>query len=93
MDHWRTRLADALHEVELRGHRGRPGGGRATARGRCGLEWDPACLEFHRTRRPIRTASQTQVRQPIYRRSVGRWKCYQRELADLFARIDSGGDA
>ena len=32
-----------------------------------GLDWDPACLEFHRTRRPVRTASQIQVRKPIYR--------------------------
>jgi tetratricopeptide (TPR) repeat protein len=38
----------------------------------CGLEWDNACLEFHKTDRPVRTASHTQVRQPIYRSSVGR---------------------
>ncbi len=53
----------------------------------CGLEWDPACLEFHRTRRAVRTASATQVRTPIYRRSVGRWRHYERELADLFERL------
>jgi tetratricopeptide (TPR) repeat protein len=38
----------------------------------CGLEWDDACLEFHKTDRPIRTISHAQVRQPIYRSSVGR---------------------
>jgi tetratricopeptide (TPR) repeat protein len=38
----------------------------------CGLEWDDACLAFHKTDRPVRTASHTQVRQPIYRSSVGR---------------------
>ena len=43
----------------------------------CGLEWEPACLEFHRTERPVRTASVTQVRQPIYQRSVARWKNYE----------------
>ena len=32
----------------------------------CGLDWEPACLDFHRNERPIRTASVTQVRQPIY---------------------------
>jgi hypothetical protein len=53
----------------------------------CGLEWEPACLEFHRTQRPVRTASVTQVRQPIYSRSVGRWKNYETALADLFARL------
>jgi hypothetical protein len=38
----------------------------------CGLEWDEACLAFYRTERPIRTASHAQVREPIYRGSIGR---------------------
>ncbi len=59
----------------------------------CGLEWEPACLEFHRTRRPIRTASVTQVRQPIYRRSVARWRHYEKALQPLFARLGFAGDA
>jgi tetratricopeptide (TPR) repeat protein len=45
----------------------------------CGLEWDDACLAFDKTDRPIRTASQSQVRKPIYRSSVGR----QRPPLDL----------
>lgn len=53
----------------------------------CGLEWQPACLAFHEGKRPIRTASITQVRQPLYQRSVGRWKHYQQGLGDLFARL------
>ena len=40
----------------------------------CGLEWDPACLEFYNTSRPVHTASMVQVRQPIYRSSIGRWR-------------------
>ncbi len=40
----------------------------------CGLPWDPAVLDFHRSARPVRTASLRQVRQPIYRSSVGRWR-------------------
>ena len=53
----------------------------------CGLEWDPACLEFHKTSRPVRTSSVEQVRQPIYTSSVGRWKNYERSLAPLFANL------
>jgi tetratricopeptide (TPR) repeat protein len=56
----------------------------------CKLEWDPACLEFHRTQRHVRTASLTQVRQPIYTSSVARWKNYEAELGELFARIAEG---
>jgi tetratricopeptide (TPR) repeat protein len=53
----------------------------------CGLEWEPACLEFHQTERPVRTASVTQVRQPIYTRSVARWKNYEPALRDLFEKL------
>ena len=41
------------------------------------LDWDRACLGFHRARRVVRTASLVQVRQPIHSRSVGRWKNYE----------------
>jgi len=40
----------------------------------CGLEWDDACLAFHKAERAVRTASVVQVRQPLYRSSVGRWR-------------------
>jgi tetratricopeptide (TPR) repeat protein len=53
-----------------------------------GLDWDPACLEFHRSQRLVKTASVTQVRQPIYSRSVGRWKHYQTTLAPLLDVLD-----
>ncbi len=40
----------------------------------CGLEWNDACLHFHQAQRPVRTASVVQVRQPLYRSSIGRWR-------------------
>jgi hypothetical protein len=48
-----------------------------------GLPWDPQCLEFHRTERPVLTASNWQVRQPIGKSSIGRWRRYERFLAPL----------
>ena len=53
----------------------------------CGLEWDDACLAFYRTQRPIRTSSAAQVRQPIYRTSVGRWKPYRHLLQPLIKEL------
>ena len=47
------------------------------------LPWDPACLDFHKTKRTVKTASATQVRKPIYQTSVDRWKKYENELAPL----------
>lgn len=48
-----------------------------------GLDWHPGCLEFHRSRRYVRTASYQQVRQPIYGHAVGRWKRYGPALEPL----------
>ncbi|HEY1980626.1 MAG TPA: sulfotransferase, partial [Xanthobacteraceae bacterium] len=53
----------------------------------CGLPWDDACLAFHKTDRPVRTASATQVRQPIYKSAVGRWRVYEKDLGPLLAAL------
>ncbi len=52
------------------------------------LPWDPACLEFHRARRPVFTASVNQVREPIYRTSAGRWRKHAAELGPLLAALE-----
>jgi tetratricopeptide (TPR) repeat protein len=49
----------------------------------CGLDPDPACLDFHQTARSVRTASSEQVRQPIYREALGQWRHYERWLGPL----------
>lgn len=53
-----------------------------------GLDWDDRCLEFHRTRRPVRTASVSQVRQPVHSRSVARWQRYEPFFGECFQRLD-----
>lgn len=53
----------------------------------CGLDWDDRCLSFHKTERPVRTASLTQVRQPIYSSSVGRWHAYEEFLTPLLKEL------
>jgi Sulfotransferase family len=49
----------------------------------CGLEFEPACLAFHETKRPVRTASAEQVRQPLYSSGVGYWRHFESELEPL----------
>jgi len=50
-----------------------------------GLNWDENCLKFYESDRLIRTASITQVRQPIHKQSVDRWKQYQSFIPELFS--------
>ena len=52
-----------------------------------GLDWNDACLRFHETKRPVRTASVNQVRQPVYRSSAGRWKAHTAQLQPLLAAL------
>jgi tetratricopeptide (TPR) repeat protein len=53
----------------------------------CGLEWEPECLAFHSGRRTVRSASLAQVRRPIYKNAVGRWKNYEHELGPMLAQF------
>lgn len=90
MAHWRKVLpADAFLEVR---YEDIVADQEAQARrmiAYCGLEWDDACLDFHKHKRAIRTASVTQVRQPIYQSSVARWRAYEKHLGPL---LDALGD-
>jgi len=52
-----------------------------------GLPWDDACLRFHENKRLVATASQSQVRRPIYRNSVARWRHYEKYLGPLEAAL------
>jgi tetratricopeptide (TPR) repeat protein len=52
------------------------------------LDWDPACLRFHRLDRLVSTASHAQVRRPMYRSSLGRWEPYRAWLEPLVSAID-----
>jgi len=49
----------------------------------CGLDWEDSCLDYFRHKRDVKTASNWQVRQPIYDSSVGRWKNYAKYLEPL----------
>ncbi len=58
-----------------------------------GLDWEAACLNFHESPRPVRTASVVQVREPVYRRSVGRWKAYDPFLRGLLDELPASAGA
>jgi hypothetical protein len=60
----------------------------------CGLPFEDACVRFHETQRPVKTASSEQVRQPLYTGALGFWRRYekhlelwQQEFADIIAEL------
>lgn len=87
MAHWRSVLPLPMFEFDYEALVADLEGTARQLVAWCGLDWDPACLEFHKTSRPVRSPSAAQVRQPLYSSSVGRWRHYERSLAPLFARL------
>jgi Flp pilus assembly protein TadD len=53
----------------------------------CGLPWDDRCIEFHKTERPVKTASAIEVRRPLFRSSLERWRRYGSGLAPLLVEL------
>ena len=49
----------------------------------CELLFEPGCLQFHQTVRPVNTPSAVQVRQPLYQSAVSRWKRFEKHLQPL----------
>ena len=54
----------------------------------CNLSWDDSCLNFHKNKRSVSTASANQVRKNIYSSSINSWKNYENEFSELFKSID-----
>lgn len=84
MEHWRNTLSrDRFVEVDYEDIVDEPERSIRRLIAACGLPWNEACLSPHRNRRRITTASVWQVRQPIYRNSMGRWQHYGPWLGEL----------
>ena len=88
MAHWRAVLPVPVLEVDYEEMVADQEGQSRRLIDWLGLDWDERCLDFHKTERLVRTASVTQVRQPIYQRSVARWKRYDAMLASLLEVLD-----
>jgi hypothetical protein len=61
--------------------------------GYCGLAWEDGVLDFHKAAAPVRTASVWQVREPLYQRSSGRWRNYERHLDGVRAALGTVSQA
>ena len=94
MDHWRATLPpgallevqyeDVVDDLERQSRR---------IYEYCGLPWDPRCLQFHKTDRPVQTASAAQVRKPLFRTSLQRWRRYESELGPLLSALGDSAPA
>lgn len=83
MRHWQEVLPEGVYEIEYEGLIGDQKKETSKLLEYCNLQWDEACLDFHRARGKVITLSRSQVRQPLYKSSVRKWRCYEKELEPL----------
>lgn len=81
--HWRSVAPDAMLDLRYEDLVSNPAREARRLLAYAGLPWDARCLEFHRNPRVVETASRAQVRRPIYRDSVDRWKHFEAHLEPL----------
>ena len=92
MDHWDKLFGDQIFEVSYEEVVAEPEREARRMVQFCGREWEPQCLNFQSTRRIVATASASQVREPIYDRSIGRWRPYQKHLSALIEALGTYAD-
>lgn len=91
MAHWHQVLPGRILDLPYEGVVADPERWSRALIAHIGLPWDARCLDFHETDRTVRTASAWQVKQPIYKRSVARWKRYEQELQPLKRALEAHG--
>jgi tetratricopeptide (TPR) repeat protein len=91
MAHWKDGLGEDLIEVDYEDLVAEPEPVVRRLLSALSLPFEPACLTPHRTEGPVRTASITQVREPITRARVGGWRRYERQLEPLRAALQAAG--
>jgi len=87
MDHWRRVLPVRFLEVDYESIVADQEGESRRLVDWLGLDWHDRCLQFFKTERLVRTASVTQVREPIYRRSLARWQHYEKLLEPVLVEL------
>ena len=83
MDHWRQALDPAPLELHYEDLVEDAEGETRRLLAHCGLPFDAACLSFHTARSTVLTASRGQVRKPLYKEAVGKWRRYEKHLGEL----------
>ena len=91
MQHWREAIPDSFIDIAYETLVEQQEGTSREMLAYCGLPWELACLNFHENLTPAATASAAQVRQPVYRSSVQRWRQYAQQLAPLAEFLTAHG--
>lgn len=93
MSHWDAVMPGVIYELAYEDLVADVEGQTRKLLDHCGLDWEPACMQFHQSTAASTTASAAQVRQAVYQTSVGRWKSYELQLSALGEQLKKLGIA
>jgi Flp pilus assembly protein TadD len=91
MTHWKNVMPDIVHVVRYEQLVDDIETTTKDLLAHCNLSWEPQCLDFHKNKQASMTASASQVRQKLYRTSIGMWRNYENELQPLISKLDKAG--
>ena len=87
IDFWRQKMPEGFMEIQYEDLIDDPEKHARALIDYCDLEWEDDCLNFHKTKRRVKTLSLYQVRQPIYKSSLKAWQRYEEHLQPLFEAL------
>jgi tetratricopeptide (TPR) repeat protein len=93
MSHWKQLYGDSIVDFDYDQFVLTPRATLQTVLDFLELDWNPDCLEFHRLRNSVKTASYWQVRRPLYGDASGRWRAYRKHLGPLLESLQAHGVA
>jgi tetratricopeptide (TPR) repeat protein len=91
MAHWETVLPGVIHHVAYEDVINDIDKEAKDLIAYCDLDWQPQCVDFHNNKSASTTASASQVREPLYRKSMARWRNYEEQLAPLKLKLEQAG--
>ena len=91
MDHWSEVLPNRFYNLQYEKLLETPEQQTKALLAYCNLPWEDACLSFHQNPQTSKTASASQIREPIYGSSVGNWRNYQQQLEPLHSLFAQAG--
>ena len=87
MDHWRHEFPDRILTISYEDIVTKQEASTRRLLEYCDLPWDDSCLRFFENKSAATSASSTQVREPVYSSSIGRWKKFEPYVGSAFVKL------
>ena len=89
MNLWKSKLSKEIYDIKYENIISNPESEIKELLDFCELDFEKECLNFYNNKRPIKTVSSAQARQPLYNKSVSSYKNFEKYMKEIFNKIDN----